>query len=440
MGGLPTKIAEYPTGCHITRSHFDLTVDKCSSSVDQGRALLKSLPATLLEPPSVNRQVDVLYDDTWYPGITTKVRSSGAGYTISVKFDDGSTLRDASYPDQEGGIRLVEIEAATTSQAHPVILLEPPSVDRQVDVLYDDTWYRGTITKVESSGAGYTISVKFLDGSTLSGASYPDDEGGIRLVEIDEADKVSDEEEASTPKVELDFATANNSQGSHVRAESRQAEIKLGDTIFARPSGPVMDWYIPCVVEDERFVNSFDKPVTDFKCRFESSLQLENLQMTKQWVPSSRIISYDCMISSVVQALEQSHLDMQMGIVLLDVARKLKIDPAFVIAINEQFGGIIKSSLQLSSQVEIDQGYQAEIDKGPSDENESYIPFAVPWPWPDEEESVDTNEMAIEGNDNDSVPPQPENIGVLDGNQAEPQVEFESSDEEANESELESGT
>ena len=341
MGGLPIKIKEYPSGSHITGSHFDLMARTCASSIDQGRTLLESLPAILLEPPSVNRQVEVLYDDIWYHGIITKVRS-GEAYTISVKFDDGTTLRDASYPDEEGGIRLVEIEAATS-------------------------------------------------------------------------------------EVELaNLVTANNSEGSPLLA------VKVGDKVFARPWGPVMDWYIPCVVEDERIVNPYGKPVTDFKCRFES-VQLENLQMTKQWIPPSRMISYDCMVSSVVQALEQSPSDMQMDIVLLNVARKLKIDPAFVIAINEQFGGIIKSSLQLSSQVEINEGCQADIDNGPSHEDEPSLPFAVPWSLPDEEEVADTNEMAAEGGDNDSGlsgPPQPENIAVHDESQ------------EANESEsdTESGT
>ena len=94
----------------------------------------------------------------------------------------------------------------------------------------------------------------------------------------------------------------------------------------------------------------------------------------------------------IVQGLKQSRPNMQMGDVLLNVAGSLKVDPALVIAVNEQYGGIVKSSLQLSSQVDIDEDIQAEIDKGPSHEQDDR-PFAVNWVWPVEEEAPDSNEL-----------------------------------------------
>ena len=90
-------------------------------------------------------------------------------------------------------------------------------------------------------------------------------------------------------------------------------------------------------------------------------------------------------VDSIVQGLKQSSPNMQMGDVLLNVAGSLKVDPALVIAINEQYGDIVKSSLQLSSQVDIDEDIQAEIKKGPSYKRDDK-PLAVPWVWPVEEE------------------------------------------------------
>ena len=119
---------------------------------------------------------------------------------------------------------------------------------------------------------------------------------------------------------------------------------------------------------------------------------LDAAATTNDLSPINKSSCDDCMVDGIVQGLKQSRPDMQMGDVLLDVAGSLKVDPALVIAINEQYGRIVKSSLQLSSQVDIDEDIQAEIDKGPSHEQDDR-PFAVPWVWPVEEEAADSNEL-----------------------------------------------
>jgi len=119
---------------------------------------------------------------------------------------------------------------------------------------------------------------------------------------------------------------------------------------------------------------------------------LDAAATTNDLSPINKSSCDDCMVDGIVQGLKQSRPDMHMGDVLLNVAGSLKVDPALVIAVNEQYGGIVKSSLQLSSQVDIDEDIQAEIDKGPSHEQDDRT-FAVSWAWPVDEEAADSNEL-----------------------------------------------
>ena len=130
---------------------------------------------------------------------------------------------------------------------------------------------------------------------------------------------------------------------------------------------------------------------------------LDAAATTNDLSPINKSSCDDCMVDGIVQGLKQSRPDMQMGDVLLDVAGSLKVDPALVIAINEQYGGIVKSSLQLSSQVDIDEDIQAEIDKGPSHEQDDR-PFAVSWSWPVEEEEAPADAAPVDTSMDSTVP------------------------------------
>ena len=141
--------------------------------------------------------------------------------------------------------------------------------------------------------------------------------------------EVSPNESAS-----VDEATATQIVNEQCEAEEN-TNIQVDAKAFGIPFGLGLDndTYVQCEIREQRTTQlKDDLEVEEFKCCFDSD-ELEKAGMKKQWIPKTRLISYNEMFQNVqfyLQFKESKGDDTTSSSIIEEVAQNVRVDPAFV--------------------------------------------------------------------------------------------------------------
>jgi len=148
-------------------------------------------------------------------------------------------------------------------------------------------------------------------------------------------EKVETSSEASpNESASVDEATATQIVNEQCEAEEN-TNIQVDAKAFGIPFGLGLDndTYVQCEIREQRTTQlKDDLEVEEFKCCFDSD-ELEKAGMKKQWIPKTRLMSYNEMFQNVqfyLQFKESKGDDTTSSNIIEEVAQNVRVDPEFV--------------------------------------------------------------------------------------------------------------
>ena len=132
----------------------------------------------------------------------------------------------------------------------------------------------------------------------------------------------------------VDEATATQIVNEQCEAEEN-TNIQVDAKAFGIPFGLGLDndTYVQCEIREQRTTQlKDDLEVDEFKCCFDSD-ELEKAGMKKQWIPKTRLMSYNEMFQNVqfyLQFKESKGDDTTSSSIIEEVAQNVRVDPTFV--------------------------------------------------------------------------------------------------------------